>query len=112
MASYGSLKWANRAEYKGICLYVSPEIKFSMFLLYSWAPGGRKRGREGFRKVPGGRSSVLTNMGPRRTTGTWFMAEIIDLGGMYVSEIDICLSERDICLSERRICPSERDMSV
>ena len=49
-------------------------------------------------------------MGPRRATGTWFMAEIIDLGGMYVSEIDICLSERDICLSERDIPLSERDV--
>ncbi len=44
--------------------------------------------------------------------GTCFMAEIIDLGGMYVSEIDISLSERDICLSETEISLSERDVSV
>ena len=29
-----------------------------------WGPGGWKQGREGFRKLPGGRSSVLTEYEP------------------------------------------------
>ncbi len=35
------------------------------------------------------------------------MAEIINLGGMYASEMDICLSERHTCLSEKETFLSE-----
>ena len=60
------------------------------------------------------------SMGPRRATGTRFMAEIIDFGqsdkGTSLSERGISLSERDISLETSLpgsdISLSERDISV
>ena len=40
-------------------------------------------------------------MGPRRATGTWFMAEIMDLGGICTQEIS-CVHTRDLLCAHRR----------
>ena len=86
------MTWVKQAPSKYMCLFIIYIYMYVFVYIVGGETGGNRPGRHLKRFLVAVAPSWL-NMGPRGATGTWFMAEIMDLGGICTQE---CAHKRSL----------------